>query len=231
MASWRTLARIWPGQFRETLADQLVSQSSALQAVHRDTEALRPAEEAVAIYQGLAAERPAKFAPGLAEALDHQSRLLAAGGRQAEALAAIEVAVRLYHNLASLDPGKYLPFLAESLTCTAVWLSEIELGGEALVAAREAVGIYEDRLSWDELPSCAAQAMLAEGRLLCGQARYREAARPLTKGWHVAASQHRQDLLQTAAPALKAAYRADPGGFLTVWRAQTGGGPPDWLTH
>jgi hypothetical protein len=69
MASWRALARIWPSQFRDALANRLIVQSSALQAVHRDEEALRTASEAVAIYQELAAERPGKYAPDLADAL------------------------------------------------------------------------------------------------------------------------------------------------------------------
>jgi hypothetical protein len=89
MASWRALARIWPGQFRDALANRLRVQSSALQAVNQDEEALRTASEAVAIYQDLAAERPGKYGPDLADALDHQSRLLAADGGQAEALAAM----------------------------------------------------------------------------------------------------------------------------------------------
>ena len=51
MASWRTLARIWPSQFRDALASRLIVQSGALQALNRDEEALRTADEAVAIYQ------------------------------------------------------------------------------------------------------------------------------------------------------------------------------------
>ena len=86
MPNWRTLARIWPSQFRDALANRLIVQSGALQAVNRDEEALRTADEAVAIYQDLAAERPGKYGPDLADALDHQARLLAADDRQAPAL-------------------------------------------------------------------------------------------------------------------------------------------------
>ena len=99
MSSWRVLARIWPSQFRDALANRLIVQSGALQAVHRDEEALRTAGQAVAIYQDLAASRPGKYGPDLAGALDHQSRLLAADDRMADALAAMQVAVRLYRNL------------------------------------------------------------------------------------------------------------------------------------
>lgn len=81
MSSWRRLARIWPSQFRKSLASRLIVQSGARQAVHRDEEALRSADEAVAIYQELAAGRPGKYGPDLADALDHQSRLMAAEDR------------------------------------------------------------------------------------------------------------------------------------------------------
>jgi hypothetical protein len=227
MASWRALARIWPSQFRDALANRLIAQSGALQAVHRDEEALRIAGEAVAIYQDLAAERPGKYSPDLAGALDRQSRLLAADDRPAEALAAMQVAVRLYRNLAAAEPAKYLPVLAECLTCEAGWLAGIELPGEALAAVHEAADICQDKLPWQQVPPCAGRAMLLTGGLLCGQARYREAARLLAKGWRLATGQ--PDLLRDAAPAIKAAYRADPDHFSDVWQAETGAEPPGWL--
>lgn len=230
MPSWRTLARIWPSQFRDALANRLIVQSGALQAMNRDEEALRTADEAVAIYQDLAAERPGKYGPDLADALEHQSRLLAADDRLAEALTAIQVAVRLYRNLASAEPARYLPPLAECLTCEAGWLAEIELPGDALAAVHEATDICQDKLPWQQLPSCAARAMLLEGELLCGQARYREAARLLAMGWRMAAGQHLQDVLRDATPAIRSAYRADPDHFAAVWHTETGAEPPDWLT-
>ena len=230
MTSWRTLARIWPRQFRDALASRLMVQSGALQAVNRDEEALRDAEEAVAIYQDLAAERPGKYGPDLAHALDHQSRLLAADDRLAEALAAVRVAMRLYRNLAAAEPARYLPLLAECLTCEAGWLAEIDLPGEALAAAHEASEICQDKLPWQQVPACAARAMLLEGELLCGQARQREAARLLAKGWHLADGQAQEDILRDAMPAIRAAYRADPDYFSAMWLAETGTEPPDWLT-
>jgi hypothetical protein len=260
MPSWRALARIWPGQFREALASRLIAQSDALQAVHRDEEALRTADEAVAIYQDLAAERPGKYGPDLADALDHQSRLLAADDRQAEALAAMQVAVRLYRNLAAAEPATYLPLLAECLTCEAGWLAEIDLPGEALAAVHEATGICQDKLPWQQVPSCAARAMLLEGELLCGQGRHRQAVRLLAQGWRLAADQEdgrdadeqdgrdadqqdgrdadqqdgrdadQEDVRRDAAPAIRAAYRADPDHFSAVWQAETGAEPPDWLS-
>ena len=230
MANWRTLARIWPSQFRDALASRLIVQSGALQAVSRDEEALRTADEAVAIYQDLAAERPGKYGPDLAGSLGHQARLLAADDRRAEALAAMAVAVRLYRNLAAAEPAKYLPFLAESLTREAGWLAQIDLPGEALAAVHEATDICQDKLPWPHMPYCAARAMLLEGELLCGQARYREAAGLLAKGWRLAAGRHLEDTRRNAVPALRTAYRADPGHFSAVWRAETGAEPPDWLS-
>ena len=226
----RTLARIWPSQFRDVLASRLILQSDALHAHRLNTAALRSAEEAVGIYQNLAAARPGKYGPDLADALDSQSRLLAAEGCQAEAVAAIETAARLYRNLAAADPGKYLPVLAEALTCQAGWLDDID-DSLALAAASEATSIYWHKLPWPEIPSCAALAALLEGQLLCRQARYHEAARMLARGWHVAASQDQRDALGDATPALQAAYAANPDDFAHVWHAETGAEPPNWLGH
>lgn len=203
--------------------------ADALAALHRQPDALAPAAEAVAIFQVLAAEEPRKFAPGLARALDRQARLLAASDRQAEAIAAVTVAVRLYTNLAASAPARYLSVLADSLTRQAQWLSEMDLVSQALAIASEAASICQDRLPRDDLPPCAAQALLLQGRLLAGQGRHREAVRPLTRGWQLAAGQQRQDLLTSAAPALKTVYAADQGAFAAAWRTETGGEPPRWL--
>ena len=231
MPGWRTLARIWPSQFRDALANRLIVQSSALQAAHRQEEALVIAEEAVAIYQDLAAERPGKYSPDLAEALEHQSRLLAADERMAEAITAMQVAVRLFRNLAAADAARYLPSLADCLTSQASWLADISLPGDALTAVHEATEICQDKLPWQQAPPCAPRAMLLEAGLLCGQTRYREAAKLLAAGWPVAAALQQQDLLREAAPAMRAAYRADPDYFAEVWNAETGHGPPDWLSE
>jgi hypothetical protein len=138
------------------------------------------------------------------------------------------VAVRLYRNLAAAEPAKYLPVLAECLTCEADWLADLELLADALAEVHEATDICQDKLPWQQVPSCAARAMLLEGDLLCGQARHREAARLLAKGWRLAAGQ--QDMLRDATPAIRAAYHADPDHFSAVWQAETGAEPPDWLS-
>jgi tetratricopeptide (TPR) repeat protein len=224
----RRVARIWPG-WREVLATDLILQSSALHQLHQDAHALLSADEAVTIYQALAVRNPGKYAPDLADALDRQSRLLATAGRQAEAITAIETAVRLYRNLAAGEPSKYLPALAEALTCIAGWLTDIHHDSEALAAAHEATSIYWHRLPQPELPPEAARAALLEGQLLSKQGRHHEAATMLARGWHLAVSQHHQDALSSATPAVKAAYHADPDDFAAIWNSETGAPPPDWL--
>jgi len=87
MTSWRRLARGWPGQFRETLADQLLLRSMALHKALRDEDEVVSAEEAVGINRDLAAVKPGKFAPGLARALAIMYSPLKAAGRREEALA------------------------------------------------------------------------------------------------------------------------------------------------
>ena len=229
MPELRTLARVWPGQFRDFLASHLIFLSAALNAMHRDAEALQAVAEAVSILQELAAGRPDKYERNLANALDRQSRLLSATDRPAEALAAMEVALRLYRNLAVSNPA-YLPVVAESLTCRAGWLAELGKDSESTAARNEAAAIYRDRLAWPYARSGEARVLLRDGELLCRQGRYREAAGPLARGWNLANAEYQEDALWQAAPALRAAYNADPDGFAAVWHAETGGGnPPDWL--
>lgn len=227
--SSRRLAKVWPSQWRDALANNLITQSDALHALSQDVHALRSCDEAVAIYHALAAEKPGKYGSDLAGALDRQSRLLAGAGRQADAIAAIDTAVRLYRNLAAAEPGTYLPALAEALTCMATWLTDIGRDTDALAAAHEATRIYWHRLPWPELPPYAARAALLEGQLLSKQERHHDAAAMLARGWHLAASQEQQSALSSATPALKTTYYADPDDFAAVWQAETSTKPPDWL--
>ena len=235
--SWRTLARIWPSQFRDALANRLIVQSGALQAMNRDEEALRTADEAVAIYQDLAAERPGKYGPDLADALDHQSRLLAADDRLAEALTAMQVAVRLYRNLASAEPARYLP--------TARRVPDLRGGlasRDRAVRRRAGRRPRGHRHLPGQAALAAASVLRGPGHAAGGRAPVRTG--PLPRGGppagqglahgrrqHVHAGQHLQDELRDATPAIRAAYRADPDHFAAVWHAETGAEPPDWLTE
>lgn len=227
----RQMAVALPSQFRDHLARHLAVQAYALHKLHEDDQALQCADECVAIYQALAAERPAKYAPELSGAVGTRSCVLAALDRQAEAAAAIEPAIRMYRNLAISQSGKYLPRLAEALTDMAEWLADIGKNPQALTAAHEATGIYWHKLPGPGLPAAAARAALLEGRLLCQQADHHGAVKLLARGWTLAQSQQQEDALAAAASALEAAYHADPGDFTVVWHAETGSEPPSWLNR
>jgi len=229
LPSWRILARIWPGQFRDALASALVDHSLALRKCGRDTEAAAAAGEAVLAFRQLAAARPRKFTAGLADALYRVSYPLAAVAGQEQALAAAEEAVRLYRGLAAGRPAQYTPPLAQSLTRQAIMLARLGRPGDALAAATGAAGLYQAAVATDRYPYSAAQVLLVQGRVLCDLSRQREAARPLAQGWQLAASWDYQDLLGYARPALETACQADPAGFTSTWHAETGTEPPDWL--
>jgi len=231
MPSWRTAARIWPGQFRDALAIRLMDQAFALHECGRDAEAAAVAGEAVLTYRELAAARPQKFTAGLADALYRASYLLGAVAGREEALAAAEEAVRLSRGLAAARPAQHAPLLAMSLTKQAILLAGMSRLDDALAAATDAAGVFQTAVPADQYQYSAAQAQLVQGRVLCDLSRPGEAARPLARGWQLAASRDYQDLLSFARPALKTAYEADPDGFAGTWHAETGTETPDWLTR
>lgn len=230
LRNWRVLARRHPAMFSDALGFGLLVQAEALLALGRLAEAPRPAAEAVGIFRALAAGKPRRFTARLAEALGRQARVLAGVGSEPEALRSAREAAQLYRNLAAPAPARFLPPLAGLLTDQAEWLSDMEQDAEALRAADEAVAICQDRLPLDKQPPCAAQALLLQGRLRAGQARYREAAAPLARGWQLAASREQADLLAPAVASLRAAYQADEAAVRSAWRTETGGEPPEWLT-
>jgi hypothetical protein len=232
LENWRYVSRRWPGiaSVSVALAHELLIQAESLLALGRLAEAAGPAAEAVSIFRTLADRKPRRFTASLAGALDRQARLLAAAGREADAVEAAREAARLLRDLAATEPGKYLPALASSLTDQAEWLSDMRQDDEALQAVDGAVTICQDRLPRGDQPSSAARALLLQGRLRVGQARYREAAAPLARGWQLAASGEQADLLAPAAASLRAAYQADEAAVRSAWRIETGGDPPDWLT-
>lgn len=139
--------------------------------------------------------------------------------------------MRLYRGLAAARPAQHARMLALSLTRQAILLAGLDRPVDALAAATDAAGLYQAAVLADRYPYSAAQALLVEGRVLCDLSRQREAARPLARGWQLAASRDYQDLLGFARPALETACQADPAGFAGTWHAETGTGPPDWLTR
>jgi len=221
-------ARIWPGQFRDALAVQLMNSSMVLLAAHREGEALAAAEQGVAMQRSLAAARPRKPAPGLAAALNNLSYPLRAVGRRGEALIAAGEAVRMYRGLAAANPRKYRYSLANSLGTQAELLAQAGQPGRALTATGEATRIYQDIRPANRDAAQASEVLFLHGQLLYEQSRHREAARSLARAWHLAGPQAGQEPSFDRA-VLTAVYQADPAGFLAAWRAETGASPPPWL--
>lgn len=143
LPDWRRMARVWPGQFQDALANVLMTKSMALLAAHRQDEALVAAEEGVAIYRALAQARPRKQTAGLAAVLNNLTYPLMAAGRRDEAVHAAEEAVQLYRALAASRPRKYMPRLANSLGTLADALQNAGRSAEALAATSESVGMYD----------------------------------------------------------------------------------------
>jgi tetratricopeptide (TPR) repeat protein len=226
----RLMAGKWPSMFAGELARDLLAKSDALHALHQDNRALRTADEAVAIYQTLAADSPARYAHNLARAISIQSHRMASVGLLAEAITASQTSIRLFRELALTRPEKYRPLAAQALTCMAEWLADIDNNAQALAAAQEATSTYWSTPVAAGLPAHAARAALLEGRLLCQQARYHEAAAPLARGWNLATRLEELDALAVATPALRTTYRALAADFATVWRAETGSDVPEWLS-
>ncbi len=83
-----------------------------LSALGRREPALAAAEEAVALYRELAAQRPDAFRPDLARSLNNLGNMLSDLGRREPALAAAEEAVALYRELAAQRPDAFRPDLA-----------------------------------------------------------------------------------------------------------------------
>jgi tetratricopeptide (TPR) repeat protein len=163
MPYWRQLARKWPGQFRSTLAQQLMNKATALGKAHRDGEALAAAEQAVEIYRDLAVARPRRPASqsDLAGALNNLSYPLRVAGRCDEALAAAEEAVRIYRPLAASRPREYRYGLANSLGTQAELLSQAGQDREALAATSEAARIFQDIPHADRAASQVLAATLS----------------------------------------------------------------------
>lgn len=228
MASNRALARIWPSQFQDALADRLLYRSLALCSAMRYPEAVAAAEEGVETYRNLAAAKPAKAVPGLARALNNLTYPLRATGRGEEALAAVEEAVRINRELAAKYPRRYQQSLACTLSTRAELLALARRPGEAVIPASEAASLCQNVQPGTTDSSGAAEILIVYGQILCDLARPSEATRPLARAWQLAGRDNRTS--RFAEPALTTAYDADPAAFTTAWQAENGMLPPDWLT-
>jgi tetratricopeptide (TPR) repeat protein len=112
--------------------------SVRLSDLGRREDALAAAEEAVALYRTLAAQRPDAFRPDLATSLNNLAAMLSDLGRREDALAAAEEAVALRRTQAAA----FRPDLATSLNNLANMLSDLGRREDALAAAAEAVALY-----------------------------------------------------------------------------------------
>jgi hypothetical protein len=152
------------------LAHDLLVKADALHALRHDDQALRSADEGVAIYQSLAADNPAKYAPNLARAIYTQSHRMASVGQPAEAISAIQTTIRLFRNLAITEPDENLPLAAQALSCVAGWLADTDDDTDALAAAHEAASIYWRKPPADELPCMRHELRCSKDDCCAGKA-------------------------------------------------------------
>ena len=121
----------------------------------RRNDALAPTEEAVRLYQQLAAANPA-FLPNLAAALTNLGTSYSGVGRRNDALAPAEEAVRLYQQLAATNPA-FLPNFTMALTNLGGCYSEVGRWDDALAPIEEAVRLRRELAKADRafLPDLA----------------------------------------------------------------------------
>jgi tetratricopeptide (TPR) repeat protein len=136
-------AKSEPG-LRPLLASACNDLANRLSALSRLEPALAAAEEAVAIYHELAAQRPDAFRADLAGSLNTLANRLDELGRREPALAAAEEAVTLYRELAVQRPDAFRPDLAMSLSNLAGMLSALGRREPALALAEQAVAILRE---------------------------------------------------------------------------------------
>ncbi|MFD6756118.1 MULTISPECIES: tetratricopeptide repeat protein [Micromonospora] len=148
--------------------------SSTLARAGRWKEALKAAENAVAIYRQLT-DANSDHIPELALALDNLGNRLADVGRQEDALSAAQESVTIYRQLADANEA-YLPNLAMALNNLAASLAELGRWKEALTKAEEAVEVYRQHANTDTTHlRDFAMALSNLGNSLSGMGRREEA--------------------------------------------------------
>jgi tetratricopeptide (TPR) repeat protein/nucleoside phosphorylase len=105
-------------------------------------EALKAAQEAVALHRILAQRNPDAFQPDLAMSISNLGATLSDMGQREEALKAAQEAVALRRVLAQRNPDAFQPDLAMSLNNLAFMLNSLDQDEEALQAAQEAVALH-----------------------------------------------------------------------------------------
>ncbi|WP_410537725.1 tetratricopeptide repeat protein [Streptomyces sp. KL2] len=126
------------------LADGLQDMAGYLLECDRRKEALKAAEEAVALHKGLAADNPDAFRPGLALALTTLSSAARLMGRKDRALEAVREAIAIRRKLSDARPEAYRADLANTLNALSIDLAELGLRDDALDAARKSVDVYRE---------------------------------------------------------------------------------------
>ncbi len=154
----RRLAERWPGQFREVLADRLLTKAEILHTLGKAPQALEAVDEAVEILTEMVDAGPSRQDVNLARGRCLQAGLLAVMARHGEALAAAEDAVALYRALTIADRNHYAGRLAEALERQADALGYLDRLAAARAATAEAVLIRSDMM-----PGVPPPARLSDG--------------------------------------------------------------------
>ena len=112
-----------------------------LRALGRHEDAVKAAEESVAIRSRLAAERPDAYLPDLAKSLNNLGACYGALGRHEDALKAVEEGRDIYCRLAAARPNAFLPDLAGTLNNLGAFFGALGRREDALKAEKKAVVI------------------------------------------------------------------------------------------
>ncbi|MCG3039697.1 tetratricopeptide repeat protein [Streptomyces sp. S1A] len=126
------------------LADGLQDKAGYLVERGLWKEALKAAEEAVALHKELAADNPDAFRPGLALALTTLSSAARLMGRRDRALEAVREAIAIRSKLSDARPEAYRADLANTLNALSIDLAELGLRDDALADAKKSVAIYRE---------------------------------------------------------------------------------------
>jgi tetratricopeptide (TPR) repeat protein len=133
------------GDQSPVLAEALTTLTVRLGHVGRLDDALAAADEAVRIYEGLAAHDPG-FVPDVALAASNLASVLLDAGRYGEALSHAQKALKIRRALVRVSPS-YRSALANSLVTVANLLGDAGRPSEALDLTREVVEIRQAEVS------------------------------------------------------------------------------------
>ena len=134
-----------PDAFRPDLARSLNNLADIVSDLGRPKVALSDAEEAVALYRDLSADRPA-FRRDLAMSLNNLANILSVLDRREDALGAGTEAVGLYRELAAASPDAFRPELAGLLSSQADGLEGVGRLSDAVKCDHESVAVLAPAL-------------------------------------------------------------------------------------